>query len=83
MSDWIERTYSGIDAEFFAGYRDGYDPTTPEPSANRHAAYRHSWEVGRAEAEGWVIPAAWSRTRVAHIEAGGDFYPYPKQELTP
>ena len=68
--------WSGLTAEFCAGYLDGRDPSTPEPSANRHPAYLHSWEVGRAEIEGWVIPAAYSRARAAHIENGGDFYPY-------
>ena len=71
--------WQGIDAEFVAGYTDGRDPSTPEPTANRHPAYRHSWEVGRGAREGWVIPAAWSRARIAHIEAGGEFYPYPRE----
>ena len=77
MSDMAYSIWSGIAAEFVAGMLDGKDSSTPEPTANRHPAYRHSWEVGRAEAEGWVIPAQWSRDRAAHIEAGGDFYPYP------
>ena len=68
--------WSGIDAEFCAGYLDGKNPSTPEPSANRHPAYRHSWEVARLEIQGTPIPAAWSRDRAAHIHAGGDFYPY-------
>jgi hypothetical protein len=70
--------WSGINAEFCAGYLEGRDPETPEPNANRHPAYRHSWEVGRAEKEGWVIPASFSRKRAAEIEAGGEFYPYAK-----
>lgn len=70
--------WQGIDAEFVAGHIDGRDLSTPEPSSQRHPAYRHSWEVGRGEVEGWTIPAAWSRARVAHIEAGGEFYPYAK-----
>jgi len=64
-------------SEFVAGAFDGRDPESPAPSANRHPAYLHGWEVARAEREGWVIPAAWSRARAAHIEAGGEFYPYP------
>lgn len=39
------------DNEFVEGYRDGRDPNAPEPSANRSHAYRHSFEVGRAEIE--------------------------------
>jgi len=78
--------WQGIDAEFVQGYLDGRDPSTPEPSANRHPAYRHSWEVGRAEADGTHLPAALSRARAAHIEAGGGFYslfaPHPHAEET-
>jgi len=70
--------WQGLDADFVAGYTDGRNPETPEPSANRHPAYRHSWEIGRGEIEGWLIPIEWSRKRVAHIEQGGDFYPYAK-----
>lgn len=33
------------------GYRDGRDPDSPEPSANRSASYRHGHAVGRAEIE--------------------------------
>lgn len=53
------------DEEFNDGYRDGRDPTTPEPSANRSAPYRHSFAVGRAEIEGKPIPAHLSRERAA------------------
>lgn len=76
MSDIAYSIWEGLDAEFAAGMMDGKDLTTPEPSANRHPAYRHSWEVGRAEAEGRPISAALSRARAAHIEAGGEFYPF-------
>lgn len=81
--DWIERAFPGIDAEFVAGMTDGRNLSTPEPSANRHPAYRHAWEVHRAEVEGWIIPADWSRQRAKHIEDGGDFYPYPCAQNTP
>ena len=36
------------DREFMEGYFDGRDPDSPQPSANRSHAYRHSWAVGRA-----------------------------------
>lgn len=49
------------EADFADGYRDGRDPDAPEPSANRSHAYRHSFEVGRAEINGQPIPAARSR----------------------
>lgn len=57
-----------LDADFAEGYRDGRDRETPEPSANRSAAYRHSFEVGRAEVEGRPIRAAVSRVRAAEAE---------------
>ncbi|PAY07171.1 hypothetical protein CK489_15335 [Bradyrhizobium sp. UFLA03-84] len=31
------------------GFRDGYDLTSPEPSANRSASYRHGFMVGRLD----------------------------------
>lgn len=69
-----ERAFAGSDAELVNGMIDGRDPSTPEPSANRHPAYRHAWDVHRAEIEGRPIPAALSRARIEHIEAGGDYY---------
>lgn len=56
---------SADDDEFMAGYRDGGDPNAPEPSANRSHAYRHSFEVKRAELRGAPIPAAFSRAAAA------------------
>ena len=35
------------EAEMVAGYLDGRDPNSPEPSANRSASYRHGFEMGR------------------------------------
>lgn len=29
------------------GYRDGADPNSPEPSANRSHSYRHGFRMGR------------------------------------
>lgn len=75
--DWKAIFPNGMDAEFAHGYRDGRDAETPEPGSNHHPAYRHSWEVGRREITNhWPIPADFSRVRIAHIEAGGEFYPY-------
>ena len=60
---------SDLDAEFAEGYHDGGDPDCPEPSANRHPAYRHSFAVRRAERAGHPIPAAVSRAAAAEIDA--------------
>lgn len=61
--------WSAIDQEFADGYRDGGNPDAPTPSDNRHPAYRHSFEVKRAEMRGAPIPAAISRAAAAAIEA--------------
>ena len=34
-------------ADMIEGFRDGYDLTAPEPSANRSASYRHGFANGR------------------------------------
>lgn len=34
-------------AEMIDGYRDGMDPDSPPPSANRSASYRHGFANGR------------------------------------
>ena len=57
------------DREFMGGYFDGRDPSSPEPSDNRSACYRHSFAVGRAELASRPIPAAVSRERAAEAEA--------------
>ena len=61
-----------LDAEFAEGYRDGRNPDCPEPSGNRHPAYVHSFNVGRAELAGKPIPASTSRKAAACLRAGGE-----------
>lgn len=36
-------------ADMIEGFRDGYDLTAPEPSANRSASYRHGFMCGRID----------------------------------
>jgi len=60
---------SDIEREFWEGYSDGRNPIAPYPGDNRSEAYRHSFEVGRAELAGKPIPAQVSRDRAAAIEA--------------
>lgn len=31
------------------GYKDGFNPDSPEPSANRSDSYRHGFKTGRAD----------------------------------
>lgn len=38
--------------EMVRGFLDGYDPDTPEPSANRSASYRHGFANGRDDLRG-------------------------------
>ena len=33
--------------DLILGYCDGYDPDSPEPSANRSACYQHGFRNGR------------------------------------
>lgn len=56
-----------IDDEFMQGYRDGRDPDEPEPGPNRSAAYRHSFEIARAEKQNRPIPAHVSRAKAGAI----------------
>lgn len=46
------------DDEFVAGYMDGRDPDSPEPSENRSHRYQHSFAIGRAEISKGALPAA-------------------------
>ena len=64
----LHEVFTPLEWEFYEGYRDGRDPDAPSPSGNRHPAYLHSFEVGRAELAGTPIPAAISRARAAEIE---------------
>ena len=61
QNEWQDAT--GNDREFFDGYCDGRDLDCPEPSENRSACYRHSFQVGRAELAGQPIRADISRQR--------------------
>lgn len=38
--------------EMIEGYRDGNDPDSPEPSANRSESYRHGFANGRDDLHG-------------------------------
>lgn len=40
------------DRDNVAGYLDGRDLDSPEPTENRSWSYRHSFAVGRREVEG-------------------------------
>ena len=76
LPDRIEQASEGsreaqIDADFVEGYCDGRDADAPWPGPNRSAAYKHSFEVGRAELQNTPIPAAVSRKRAAALRAHG------------
>lgn len=38
--------------EMVAGYMDGFDPSSPEPSDNRSHSYRHGFANGRDDRSG-------------------------------
>jgi hypothetical protein len=44
-------------SDMIEGFRDGYDLTAPDPSANRSASYRHGFMVGRLD----KTPSDWSK----------------------
>lgn len=62
MGEWI-------DDEFVLGYLDGLKPDCMEPGPNQSEAYRHSFNVGRAELADKPIPAQVSRVAAAAIRA--------------
>jgi hypothetical protein len=59
---------SDIEKEFVDGYLDGRDKDSPEPNNNRHPAYKHSFNVGRAELRNEILPAHISRARAKLIK---------------
>jgi hypothetical protein len=55
-------------ADMIEGFRDGYDPTAPEPSANRSASYRHGFMCGRLD----NTPASWGKHSAGELERLAD-----------
>jgi hypothetical protein len=45
-------------SDMVEGFRDGYDLTAPEPSANRSASYRHGFMCGRIDKGQIASPGA-------------------------
>lgn len=43
------QTTRPANADMIEGFRDGYDLTAPEPSANRSASYRHGFMCARID----------------------------------
>ncbi len=54
--------------EMVRGFMDGYDPTVPEPSANRTASYRHGFMVGRLD----NTPADYGKYSAGELELLAD-----------
>lgn len=66
----IDRVDAQLAADHCDGYRDGHDTDMIAPNANRSAAYRHSWEIGRAEKDGRdPTPAVLARLQAAAIRS--------------
>ena len=70
----LDERLAALDAELtcehIAGYTDGADPDCPEPSDQRSAAYRHSFEVARRELENLApVPAFLSRLHARAIRS--------------
>lgn len=47
-----ETTVRPANEEMIEGFRDGYDLSAPEPSANRSHSYRHGFANGRDDRAG-------------------------------
>lgn len=60
--------------EMVEGFRDGYDLTSPEPSANRSASYRHGFMCGRIDKRviGWSGTADELREMADEAMAGDE-----------
>ena len=54
-------------AEMIEGYSDGFDPNSPEPSANRSHSYRHSFIAGRMDRTGKVTHTAAQMREMADV----------------
>ncbi len=70
----LDQRLAELDAEMarehVAGYTDGGDPDCPEPSEQRSAAYRHSFEIARREiAKLDPVPAFISRMHAQQIRS--------------
>lgn len=48
--------------DMIEGFRDGYDPDAPEPSANRSNSYHHGFMVGRLDKR---LPSVYGARRTA------------------
>lgn len=59
-----EQTFA--ERERFEGYLYGFDLSSPEPSANRSASYRHGFINGRADKTGKLH---WPSIEVARLYA--------------
>ncbi len=55
-------------ADMIEGFRDGYDLTAPEPSANRSNSYRHGFMVGRLD----KTPSDWGKYNPAQLDRMAD-----------
>jgi hypothetical protein len=47
QTDRTETTDEPANDEMVEGYRDGLDPSSPEPSDNRSCSYQHGFANGR------------------------------------
>lgn len=59
------------------GFRDGYDLTAPEPSANRSASYRHGFMCGRIDKGKTASPSYGNLSRMADEAMEADEFLQP------
>lgn len=54
--------------EMLQGFLDGYDLSSPEPSSNRSASYRHGFMVGRID----KTPELWGKRSADELRRMAD-----------
>lgn len=67
--------------EMVEGYRDGSDPTCPEPSGNRSHSYRHGFACARSDLAGQpAFGSADAARKAAKDAVERDAHPHERRE---
>jgi hypothetical protein len=68
----IQTTRRPANDEMVDGYRDGFDLSSPEPSANRSHSYRHGFANGRDDRAGRPRASYAELVRMAELAMEAD-----------
>jgi hypothetical protein len=72
QTDRTETTDEPSNDEMVKGYRDGLDPSSPEPSDNRSCSYQHGFANGRDDRRKQPRDSAAELRRLASIASETD-----------